>query len=50
VLANSSWKLNRERLAELLGFDQPILNFYDSSEVSFYDIPHKASWGCCIRI
>jgi argininosuccinate lyase len=50
VLANSSWKLNRERLAELLGFDQPILNSYDSSEVSFYDIPHEASWGCCIRL
>jgi argininosuccinate lyase len=43
VLANSSWKLNRERLAELLGFDRPILNSYDSSQVSFYDIPHEAS-------
>ncbi|MFM7255831.1 MAG: lyase family protein [Betaproteobacteria bacterium] len=43
VLANSSWDLNRERLAELLGFDRPILNAYDSSQVSFYDIPHEGS-------
>ena len=39
VLANSSWKLNRERLAELLGFDAPILNGLDSSQVSLFDIP-----------
>jgi argininosuccinate lyase len=43
VLANSSWRLDRERLAELLGFDRPILNAYDSSQVSFYDIPHEGS-------
>lgn len=43
VLANSSWPLDRERLAELLGFDRPLLNAYDSSQVSFYDIPHEAT-------
>ena len=53
VLANSSWRLDRNRLAELLGFDQPLLNAYDSSQVSFYDIPlegtHIAS-SVAIRI
>lgn len=43
VLANSSWRLDRERLAELLGFDRPLLNAYDSSQVSFYDIPHEGT-------
>ncbi|MBO7172816.1 MAG: argininosuccinate lyase [Burkholderiaceae bacterium] len=43
VLANSSWPLSRERLAELLGFDAPIVNSMDSSQVSLFDIPLEAS-------
>lgn len=43
VLANSSWPLNRERLAELLGFDKPIKNGLDSSQVSLFDIPLEAA-------
>ncbi len=34
VLACSAWPLSRERLAELLGFDAPIINGLDSSQVS----------------
>lgn len=43
VLANSGWPLSRERLAELLGFDGPIFNSMDSSQVSLFDIPIEAS-------
>jgi len=43
VLANSAWPLSRERLAELLGFDGPIVNSMDSSQVSLFDIPIEAA-------
>ncbi|HEX4944219.1 MAG TPA: lyase family protein, partial [Usitatibacteraceae bacterium] len=43
VLANSSWPLNRARLAELLGFDGVIENSLDSSQVSPSDIALEAS-------
>ena len=39
VLANSAWPLSRPRLAELLGFDGPIENSLDSSQVSLFDVP-----------
>ena len=39
VLACSSWPLNRNRLAELLGFDGPIENGLDSWQVSLFDVP-----------
>jgi argininosuccinate lyase len=42
VLANSAYPLNRERLAELLGFDGVRENSLDSSQVSTYDIPIEA--------
>jgi argininosuccinate lyase len=43
VLANSSWPLNRKRLADLLGFDGLIENSLDSSQVSPIDISLEAS-------
>ncbi|HAW45226.1 MAG TPA: argininosuccinate lyase [Sutterella sp.] len=43
VLANSAWPLSRTRLAELLGFDAPIINSLDSSQVSLFDIPLEAA-------
>ncbi len=43
VLANSSWPLNRKRMAELLGFDGIIENSLDSSQVSPSDIGLEAS-------
>lgn len=43
VLANSAWPLSRERLAELLGFDGPIVNSLDSSQVSLFDVPLEAA-------
>ena len=43
VLANSSWPLNRNRLAELLGFDGLVLNSYDSGQVISYDVPIEAA-------
>ena len=43
VLANSAWPLNRERLAELLGFDGVRENSLDASQVSTYDIPIEAA-------
>lgn len=43
VLANSAWPLSRTRLAELLGFDGPIPNSLDSSQVSLFDIPIEMS-------
>lgn len=39
VLACSSWPLNRERLAELLGFEKPITNGLDAAQISLFDIP-----------
>ncbi len=42
VLANSSWPLKRERLADLLGFDGLIVNSLDAGQVSTYDIPIEA--------
>ncbi len=39
VMANSAWPLSRERLAELLGFDGPVINSLDSSQVSLFDVP-----------
>lgn len=43
VLANSHWPVNRARLAELLGFDGPVVNGLDSSQVSLFDIPIEAA-------
>ncbi|WP_218184514.1 lyase family protein [Pelistega indica] len=43
VLANSSWPLNRQRLANLLGFDGPIENSYDASQIAPSDIAFEAS-------
>ena len=34
VLANSSWSINRERLAQLLGFDGLIVNSLDAGQIS----------------
>lgn len=43
VLANSSWPLNRRRMAELLGFDGIIENSLDSSQVSPSDVALEAT-------
>ncbi len=43
VLANSAWPLNRNRLAELLGFDRLVVNSYDSGQVITYDVPIEAA-------
>lgn len=43
VLANSHWPIDRNRLATLLGFDGPIPNGLDSSQVSLFDIPIEAA-------
>ncbi len=43
VLANSSWPLDRERLANLLGFDGLIVNSMDAGQVSTYDVPIEAA-------
>lgn len=43
VLANSAWPLSREELAALLGFDRPIANSLDSSQVSLFDVPLEAA-------
>ncbi len=43
VLANSSWPLNRNRLAELLGFDGLVVNSYDSGQVITMDVPLEAA-------
>ena len=38
VLANSSWPLDRNRLAELLGFDGPGTNSYDVTQINPIDV------------
>ena len=43
VLANSSWPLDRNRLADLLGFDGLLLNAFDAGQVSTYDVPIEAA-------
>lgn len=43
VLSNSSWSVNRERLAALLGFDGLIVNSLDAGQISTYDIPLEAT-------
>lgn len=43
VLANSSWPIQRERLAALLGFDGLIVNSLDAGQISTYDIPLEAT-------
>jgi argininosuccinate lyase len=43
VLANSTWAIDRARLAELLGFDGPLVNGLDSSQVSLFDVPIEAA-------
>lgn len=43
VLANSAWPLNRTRLADLLGFDQLVVNSYDAGQVITYDVPIEAA-------
>lgn len=42
VLANSSWPLNRERMAELLGFDGIIENSLDAGQVAPSDVSLEA--------
>lgn len=39
----TTFRLNRNRLAELLGFDGPIENGLDSSQVSLFDVPLEAA-------
>ena len=43
MLANSSWPLNRQRLADLLGFDGIIENSLDAGQVSPSDMALEAS-------
>lgn len=43
VLANSSWSVDRERLAGLLGFDGLIVNSLDAGQISTYDVPLEAT-------
>jgi argininosuccinate lyase len=43
VLANSSWPLDRDRLAALLGFDGLVVNSYDAGQISSIDIPIEAA-------
>jgi argininosuccinate lyase len=43
VLANSSWPLNRVRLADLLGFDGVVVNSYDSGQIHSMDVPLEAA-------
>jgi argininosuccinate lyase len=43
VLANSSWPLNRTRMAELLGFDGIIENSIDAGQISPSDVSLEAA-------
>jgi argininosuccinate lyase len=43
VLANSSWPMNRERLAELLGFSAIVENSYDAGQVSPMDVQFEVA-------
>ena len=43
VLANSAWPLNRNRLADLLGFDHLVTNSYDAGQIITYDVPIEAA-------
>ncbi len=43
ILANSSWPLNRERMADLLGFDGIIENSVDAGQISPSDISLEAA-------
>jgi argininosuccinate lyase len=43
VLSNSSWPLDRQRLASLLGFDALLVNSLDAGQISTYDIPIEAA-------
>lgn len=43
VLANSSWPLDRPRLADLLGFSALAVNGYDATQVSQYDVGLEAA-------
>ena len=43
VLSNSSWPLDRQRLASLLGFDGLLVNSLDAGQISTYDIPIEAA-------
>ena len=53
VLANSSWPLNRKRMAEMLGFYDIIENYLDASQISPSDIALEAisiPAGTAIRV
>ncbi len=39
VLNGTSWPLNRERMANYLGFDGPVLNAYDAAQMKSVDGP-----------
>lgn len=43
VLNGSSWPLNRQMMASLLGFDAPVDNAYDASQISPTDIALEAA-------
>lgn len=43
VLANSSWPLNRQRLADLLGFGAVAVNGYDATQIAPADVGLEAA-------
>lgn len=43
VLANSSWPLDRPRLADLLGFSALAVNGYDATQISQFDVGLEAA-------